>query len=383
MAEASTAEHPMMTDGATAEAIAEAGRREKARREMVARVDGSVVVVRSWKTVTEKNIHDLDGEPQKIDLPESRGSAFFVRADGYLLTNKHCTQGETITVLFSSGKEVKARVVTRDRHRDIALLKIDVEGMEIKPLPLADSDELHRLDPLWLIGSPAGMEGNAVAGVVSNLPSSIGDKTPLQMEDFPAFLHEAEQNPHDKSKHFDGFIRTDADMHGGNSGGPMLNYKGEVIGINTMIRPTEGGSIGMAIPVNEVKAMIEHPELFAAVSGTVDDIVAAKAEHDLRLSETFDAALTLTERVFAEMGDSEDAQAVVQRVMSDRGIRRLFQDMLRHPATKREVYAKKFFDTFGVNLYEPALKAQETDIKVDSNIDFVPKPAEDEARLGA
>ncbi|MBY0539002.1 trypsin-like peptidase domain-containing protein [Patescibacteria group bacterium] len=381
MAEGSVVEHPMMAEGATPEALAEAERREKARREMVARVDASVVVVRSWNTIVEKDPEDLDGPPQKVKLPESRGSAFFVRPDGYLMTNKHCTQGETITVLFSSGKEVNARVVYKDRHRDIAILKVD--GIETTPLPLADSDELHRLDPLWLIGAPAGMEGNTVAGVVSNLPSSIGDRTPLQIEDFAQFLHEAQQNPHDTSKHFDGFIRTDADMHGGNSGGPMLNYRGEVIGINAMIRPTEGGSIGMAIPVNEVKAMIEHPELFAEVSQTIDDVVAAKAEYDLRLSETFDAALTLTQLVFEQLADSEKGKAIIQKVMSDRGIRRLFQDMLRHPATKREVYAKKFFDQFGVNLYEPGLQT-ETEVDAVSNIDFVPDASEeDKARDAA
>jgi S1-C subfamily serine protease len=380
MAELSAAEHPMVSEGASAHAIAEAERREKARREMVARVDESVVVVRSWSTVTEKNLEDLDGEPRKLPLPRSTGSAFFVRPDGYLMTNKHCTQGETITVLFSSGKEVKARVVYRDRHRDIAILKVD--DIETKPLPLADSDELHRLDPLWLIGSPAGMEGNTVAGVVSNIPFSRGDSTPLQLEDVPAFLQQAEQNPHDQSKYFDGFIRTDADMHGGNSGGPMLNYKGEVIGINTMIRPTEGGSIGMAIPVNEVKAMVEHPELFADVSQEVEAVVAAKAQYDLRLSETFDAALTQVAMVFASLGDSVETKAAMQKVMSDRGIRRLFQDMLRHPATKREVYAKKFFDEFGVNLYDPALNAQETEIEVDSNVEFFPEAAEDDAREG-
>lgn len=377
MAEASVAEHPMMSEGATPEVLAESERREKARREMVARVDASVVVVRSWKTVTEKNVDDLDGEPQRVNLPESSGSAFFVRRDGYLMTNKHCTQGETITVLFSSGKEVKARVVYKDRHRDIAILKI--EGVETTPLPLGNSDELHRLDPLWIIGSPAGMEGNAVAGVVSNLPSSIGDKTPLQLEDFAEFLHEARQKPHDKGNYFDGFIRTDADMHGGNSGGPMLNYKGEVIGINTMIRPTEGGSIGMAIPVNEVKAMIEHPELFAEVSQAVDSVVAAKAEYDLRLSETFDAALTLTESIFGQFEDSEEGRSTMQKVMRDRGIRRLFQDMLRHPSTKREVYAKKFFDTFGVELYEPASQTQGD---VLTNADFIPAPVDDDSREG-
>jgi len=159
------------------------------------------------------------------------GTGFIIDKDGYILTNNHLVESaEEINVTLVDKREFKAEIIGRDPQTDLALLKI--EGAEdLEPLTLGDSDKLEVGDWVVAIGNPFGLENTVTAGIVSA---------------------KYRRNVTDSS--YDNYIQTDASINRGNSGGPLMNTKGEVIGINTAIFSSSqsGGSIGIgfAIPSN-------------------------------------------------------------------------------------------------------------------------------------
>ncbi|GEL98012.1 S1C family serine protease [Cellulomonas terrae] len=187
----------------------------------------------------------------QVDGPDgsATGSGFVLRGDGYLVTNNHViaqadgAASTTITVTFGDGSEQEASIVGRTADYDLAVLKVDVEGLT--PLLLGDSDSVVVGDPVVAVGAPLGLAGTVTTGIVSalNRPVSAGEATE---EDDQAFINA---------------IQTDAAINPGNSGGPLVNAAGEVIGINSAIAQPPGslsmvgGSIGLgfAIPSNQVR----------------------------------------------------------------------------------------------------------------------------------
>ncbi|NUU15933.1 PDZ domain-containing protein [Cellulomonas humilata] len=186
----------------------------------------------------------------QVDGPEgsATGSGFVLRGDGYLVTNNHVIAqaddaGTTITVTFGDGSEQEASIVGRTSDYDLAVLKVDVQGLT--PLLLGDSDEVVVGDAVVAVGAPLGLAGTVTTGIVSalNRPVSAGES----------------EDPDDQA--FINAIQTDAAINPGNSGGPLVNAAGEVIGINSAIAQPPGstslvgGSIGLgfAIPSNQVR----------------------------------------------------------------------------------------------------------------------------------
>ncbi len=184
-------------------------------------------------------------EIQEKEIPvPGVGSGFIVSEDGYIVTNTHVVQGaKKITVVTNDGKEFPAKVVGTDKLKDIAVLKI--EGKNLPSARLGDSSKVRIGEPAIAIGSPFGLEATVTAGIVSSVGRDAQVlRTPTDAE---ALL----------GSRIKRFIQTDAAIHQGNSGGPLLNAKGEVIGVNQSI--IAGGTrIGFAIPVNELKASIEQ-----------------------------------------------------------------------------------------------------------------------------
>ena len=174
-----------------------------------------------------------EGEPR-----EGAGSGVLISPDGYILTNQHVVDGATsIQIQLGEGQSYTARLVGGDAETDLALLKIDAAG----PLPaarLGDSEALRVGDWVLAIGNPYGYDHSVTVGVVSG------------------------KGRRNISRHreFDDFIQTDAAINFGNSGGPLLNAKGEVVGINTAI-VSPGLGIGFAVPINIAKQVI--PQLQA------------------------------------------------------------------------------------------------------------------------
>ncbi len=171
----------------------------------------------------------------------SAGSGVIVNADGTILTNAHVIgRARTIMVKTLDQKEYKAKLVGKDDDTDLAVLKIVPEG-KIAWAALGDSDAIKPGQWSIAIGNPFGLENTMTVGVIS----AKGRK-----------LDEAQGG---RTARFTGFIQTDASINRGNSGGPLLNLRGEVIGINSMIFSPSGGSVGIgfAIPVNLAKTIME------------------------------------------------------------------------------------------------------------------------------
>lgn len=169
------------------------------------------------------------------------GTAFFVTEDGLMLTNKHVVNdpGAVYTVLLNDGKRLNATVVARDFLTDIALLK--VEGTAFPSLSLSSNDEPTLGQSVIAIGNALAEFRNTVSvGVVSGLQRSITAGNPAQ----------------GTVERLSRIIQTDAAINEGNSGGPLLNLQGEVIGMNTAVA-TQGQNIGFAIPVMDLRRVVE------------------------------------------------------------------------------------------------------------------------------
>jgi S1-C subfamily serine protease len=168
------------------------------------------------------------------------GSGFVIDKAGHIVTNYHVVRGATsIEVSFSNNERFKATVVGVDPSTDIAVLKVDVKSRALRSLPLGNSDDVRVGDQVIAIGNPFGLDRSVTAGIVSAVQRRI--EAPNQL----SIAH---------------VIQTDASLNHGNSGGPLLNAQGQVIGVNAQIE-TGGQSqgnvgIGFAIPINTVRDVV-------------------------------------------------------------------------------------------------------------------------------
>jgi len=177
------------------------------------------------------------------DQGESLGSGFIISVDGYVLTNEHVVEGvpdKSVSVTFSDASTVNGRVVGRDQESDLAVLK--VERARLTPVVFGDSDTVAVGDPVLAIGAPLALTGTVTFGIVSAL-------------DRPIETGEAGGPPR-----YYAAIQTDAAVNHGNSGGPLFDAEGQVIGINSVIKSlagsdSEAGNIGLAfaIPINQAR----------------------------------------------------------------------------------------------------------------------------------
>lgn len=166
---------------------------------------------------------------------KSLGSGFLVNEDGFILTNFHVISGSSqIQVTLSDQTRYTGRAVDTDRSDDLALIKIDPKT-KVQSLRLGDSDHLQVGQKVLAIGDPFGLEGTLTVGVVSSIGRAIQSEGAGQLE---------------------GMIQTDAAINGGNSGGPLLDSSGDVIGINTAILGETNLGIGFALPINRAKALL-------------------------------------------------------------------------------------------------------------------------------
>lgn len=172
------------------------------------------------------------------------GSGFFISGNGYIVTNRHVIDGDLeLTMLNVSGEEIPVEIVGSDPCADIALLKTKTNG----PFPFAEFADSSTVEPgNWTIaiGNPEMLANTATVGIVSALHREI--QSMIEACKIPEFSTV--------------YIQTDASINRGNSGGPLFNLDGKVIGINTMIFSRSGGSVGLgfAIPSNTVKFVVEE-----------------------------------------------------------------------------------------------------------------------------
>jgi S1-C subfamily serine protease len=165
----------------------------------------------------------------------SLGSGFLINPQGLILTNFHVVSGSSrIQVTLSDQTQYFGRALDTDRSDDLALIKIDPK-QKIEVLKLGDSDRLQVGQKVLAIGDPFGLEGTLTVGVVSSIGRVIDNENEQRLE---------------------GMIQTDAAINGGNSGGPLLDSSGSVIGINTAILGQTNMGIGFALPINRAKVLL-------------------------------------------------------------------------------------------------------------------------------
>lgn len=188
-----------------------------------------------------------------LDQPEGDprgglGSGFVISDSGEIATNAHVVttgEGEKIQrakqvfVKFEDGNEVPAKIVGFDPNSDVALIKVDPDGLKLRPLRLGSSSAVAVGSPVAAIGSPFGERGSISIGIVSAIDRSIDSLTGFAIA---------------------GALQTDAAINKGNSGGPLVDARGEVVGINSQIRSESGGSegVGYAVPVDTVKRSLDQ-----------------------------------------------------------------------------------------------------------------------------
>lgn len=179
---------------------------------------------------------------KSVDIPTGRslGSGFVYDVSGHIITNNHVVEGsEKTTVTFLDGTSYNAEVIGTDPYTDLAVIKVDVDTSLLHPLPLGDSSTLRVGEQVAAIGNPFGLSGSMTSGIVSQLGRLLS-------------------TPGTASFSIPDIIQTDAAVNPGNSGGPLLNMKGQVIGITTAIQSATGefSGIGFAVPSNTVSKIV-------------------------------------------------------------------------------------------------------------------------------
>jgi putative serine protease PepD len=213
--------------------------------------------------ITTTTVRRVDTDPffNALGFPQQRrqkalGSGFVIDKAGHIVTNFHVVDGaQTVEVSFSNRDSVKARVVGTDPSTDLAVLEVNVDAGALTPLDLGDSDVLRVGDSVVAIGNPFGLERSVTAGIVSA-------------------LHRPLTAPNDFT--IDDVIQTDAAINSGNSGGPLIDARGDVVGVNSAIATGNTGArgnvgIGFAVPINTVRdvasQLIEHGKVEHAFLG--------------------------------------------------------------------------------------------------------------------
>jgi putative serine protease PepD len=218
-------------------------------------------------TVGSVQVDPFGGEQQQ----RGQGSGFVYDSEGHIVTNDHVVEGaDTVSVRFWNGDTYDANVVGTDASTDLAVIKVDAPDSVLHPLTVGDSSDVQVGNTVFAIGSPFGLEDSFTSGIVSALHRQIEAPNKFTINDS---------------------IQTDAAINHGNSGGPLLNSSGEVIGVNAQIAGNTGANVGIgfAIPSNTVKSiaaqLIDTGEVEHAYLGVQIQDVPASVADELGLVE--------------------------------------------------------------------------------------------------
>jgi S1-C subfamily serine protease len=205
--------------------------------EIYRRTAPGVVRVTPVASITSADPFDPFAPPREGERPLGTGSGFVIDTQGHILTNYHVVEGaEEVHVTFSGREPVVAKVVGVDPSTDIALLKVDLPARALTPLPLGSSEDVEVGDDVVAIGNPFGLDRTITKGIVSALQREITAPNGFEIDEV---------------------IQTDAAINHGNSGGPLLDARGDVIGVNSQIETgnvAQGNvGVGFAVPIDTVR----------------------------------------------------------------------------------------------------------------------------------
>lgn len=221
---------PLWTESSNAKVPADIARLNDHMNSLAERLKPTLVQVRVRRAAEPQTETDPPASPAPPEERRTSGSGVLIRSDGYLITNEHVVaDAERIQVKLSDGRRFEGRLVGKDDRVDLALVKIEATGLPVAAL--GDSNRLRVGEFVLALGQPFGLEQSVSFGIVSRKGAPLLAAAPG----------------------FD-FIQTDATVNPGNSGGPLVNMAGEVVGINSMA--ARNGTIGFAIPINLVKGLL-------------------------------------------------------------------------------------------------------------------------------
>ena len=232
---------------------------------VAADVSPSVVNITATSIVQQRGFWGEVGQGTQV----ATGSGFIISADGYILTNNHVVNNaRELEVRLSDETRYQARVIGTDPSTEVALIKIDAKGLA--PVKLGDSNAARPGQWVLAIGSPYNLSQTVTAGIVSAVGRSMSSERQGRLTDY------------------DNFIQTDASVNPGNSGGPLVNLRGEVIGINTAIFSRTGGSVGVgfAVPINLARTVSDTIRSTGSASfGSYLGVNLASGEEEERMRE--------------------------------------------------------------------------------------------------
>ena len=267
--------------------------------EVAKKVEPAVVNIDTKTKFNEIGQNDIgEGSANNLTRMQTRpvfavGSGFIVDNKGFIITNAHVVEDSTkVTIRLQNGEQYIARIVGTDEETDLAVLKIDA-GKDLPTLKFGDSAAIQVGDWVLAIGSPFGLEQTVTAGIISKVQRETPVSTPFQK-----------------------FIQTDAAINRGNSGGPLVNLNGEVIGINSQIATSDGNSsgIGFALPSNEAnyvyKQILANGKVKRGYLGVVLESVKSEYAKVYEMPEAKGAIIT-------EMRDKESPAGKAGLIVGD------------------------------------------------------------------
>jgi putative serine protease PepD len=225
----------------------------------------------TYQGVVEITVSTPQQTPTGNQEAQAQGSGFVIDSDGHIVTNDHVVENaNSVSVRFWNGSTYDASVVGTDPSTDLAVIKVDAPSSVLHPVSLGDSSSVQVGDPVVAIGSPFGLEETVTSGIVSALHRQIEALNQFTINDT---------------------IQTDAAINHGNSGGPLFNAAGQVIGVNSQIAGQTGANVGIgfAIPSDTVRSiadtLISSGKVEHAYLGVSVQEIPATVAHDLNLTE--------------------------------------------------------------------------------------------------
>mgnify|MGYP001020821337 CR=1 FL=1 len=253
-------------------------------------------------------------QKRQVQTPkrEATGSGVIISADGYIVTNNHVVEGaDQLTVTLNDNREFSARIIGTDKNTDLALIKVD--GKNLPTLPIGDSDKLKVGEWVLAVGNPFNLNSTVTAGIVSAKARSLGG------------------NP------IESFIQTDAAVNAGNSGGALVNTKGELIGINTAIYSETGNFAGysFAVPISIAGKVVadlkQYGTVQRAILGVVIQNAQAASQNDKKVKELEGAYVA----EFAQRSSAKEAGVEVGDVITSvNGVRIRSNNALQEQISK-------------------------------------------------
>ena len=204
---------------------------------------------RAYRGVVEITVTSTQSNPFGNNQQQtSQGSGFVLDSNGHIATNDHVVDGaKTVTVRFWNGNTYKATVVGTDQSTDLGVIKVDAPSSQLFPLSVGSSTDLQVGDGVVAIGSPFGLEETVTSGIVSALHRSISSQTQFTISNA---------------------IQTDAAINHGNSGGPLLDSQGRVVGVNSQIKSESGDNAGVGFSIPSATVSQVAPQLISSGKAT-------------------------------------------------------------------------------------------------------------------